>query len=144
MSFIYRMLDKEYNCLYVGFTDRQSVFQRFGEHFGTNGHLGEDAYSKVARIDVKEYPTKQEGLNAEKKYIKKYTPLYNEIYNKNNGRSNWSNKPTKIVIQEDWKTLVVMDDMSEIPKFVKTLQYMYLGGVAIFGIASIIFMVSQL
>lgn len=143
MSYVYRFLDKEYNCLYVGFTDRQTVFQRFGEHFGTNGHLGEDVYSQVARIDIKEYPTKEGGLKAEKKYIKKYTPVYNEVHNKNRGRNSWSNRPMKIVIQEDWQTLVTMDGMSEIPKFVRALQYMYLGGFIIFGIASMILMVSR-
>lgn len=90
MSYVYRFIDKDYRCLYVGFSDRENIYARMGDHFSSKGHLPKECYDSVARIDYKEYPNRSWGLRAETLYIHEYNPKYNTSKKRGN------KKPTKV------------------------------------------------
>lgn len=139
MSYIYRMIDKNYNCLYLGYTGREFLSSRMDEHFSSRGHLPKECYDSVARIDCRYFENDYLAKRNEVKHIKRYDPVYNTVHKRNN------KKPMKIVTMTDgWEVFSELQEMNEIPGYVKPMQYAYLGAVSIFGIASMIFMILQM
>ena len=73
----YRFLDTTESTIYVG--SAKNIDRRLNSHFkGKQGHLGKNAYSQVARVEIcrlEDYPT---TLAMEQYLINKYKPRYNK------------------------------------------------------------------
>lgn len=135
------MLDKDYKCLYVGYSGRENLNDRMKEHLGKHSNIPGECVDSIARIDYKEYKYDDVARRSEVQHIRRYDPVYN-IDCKRNG--SWSKIPRKIVIMEDgWKIFKEIEPMNEIPEYVKPMQYLYLYSVLIFGIVSLIYMISN-
>lgn len=73
----YRFLNTTESTIYVG--SAKNIDRRLNSHFkGKQGHLGKNAYSQVARVEIcrlEDYPT---TLAMEQYLINKYKPRYNK------------------------------------------------------------------
>lgn len=134
MSYVYRFINKQNDCIYVGYTS-QHIATRIGSHLSSRGHLPQECYDEIYRIDYREYKDDYSARRDEVRYIQRYDPTYNTMHKR---RKNV--RPRKIVIMEDWKVFTQFNETDPIPSYVKPLQYAYLCGVSIFGLASIIYM----
>lgn len=139
MSYVYRFINKDNDCIYVGYTSRDNLFGRMSEHFGSNPHLPKECYDDVARIDYKEYKHDGNARREEIKYIRMYDPTYNTTYKRKGCK-----KPMKIVLMEDWKTLTNIDITNPIPSYVNKLQWMQLIIVFLFGVSTILYMLTHM
>lgn len=77
-SYTYRFIDANNNIIYVGKTS-QTMDQRMCQHFGGKGHLPNQCYQSVARIEYKKWKTESDALIMETYYITKYGPRFNKL-----------------------------------------------------------------
>lgn len=73
---VYRFLDDNLKVIYIGMTS-QSMSSRMNGHFGGGGHLPQECYNSVNRIDYIELLTANDMKIKEIYYISKYNPKYN-------------------------------------------------------------------
>ena len=99
MAFVYRFLDKDNNVIYIGKTININL--RMQQHFGGKGHLSDNCYHNVYRIEYQKYKTESDALIYETYYITKYSPKYNKL-----GQSR--DKPTIQLEEKEWKTYQVL------------------------------------
>ena len=97
----YRFLDSEARVIYIG--SAKNIHRRlFGGHFkssGGRGHLSDNCYNSVARIEImktKDYPT---ALSLEQILIDRYIPKYN----KKDKRKDLFNRQYESDVKESWK-----------------------------------------
>lgn len=77
MFYLYRFLNENNEIIYVG--KSKDVRKRLLFHFGTSGHLPEDCYNEVAKIEILNLNTKTEMNIKELYYISKFNPKYNSL-----------------------------------------------------------------
>lgn len=73
--FLYRFLDKFNNIIYIGRTN--NIKNRMSQHF-KNGHLPEECYNSIYKIEYAEIKTYVEMCIYEIYYINKEFPIYNK------------------------------------------------------------------
>lgn len=78
MHYVYRFKDKEDNIIYIGYTN--NIERRVSQHFGTNGHLSNECYSKVDKIEYTIFKTSIEAKYFEASYISEIKPCFNTGY----------------------------------------------------------------
>ena len=104
MAFVYRFLDKDNNVIYIGKTININL--RMQQHFGGKGHLSDNCYHNVYKIEYQKYKTESDALIYETYYITKYSPKYNKL-----GQSR--DKPTIQLDEKEWKTYQVLKKQVE-------------------------------
>ena len=104
MAFVYRFLDKDNNIVYIGKTVNMNL--RMQQHFGGKGHLSEDCYRNVYKIEYQKYKTESDALIMETYFITKYSPKYNKL-----GKSR--DVPTIKLEEKEWKTYQVLKKQVE-------------------------------
>lgn len=72
-TFLYRFFDRESRLLYVGIT--YHVEGRFDKH------RYEKAWAEIASVEIAQYPSRAEALEAEQLAIKAEAPAWNVIHN---------------------------------------------------------------
>lgn len=78
-NYVYRFLDENFKVIYIGKTT--NIDSRMKQHFGNNGHLLNECYEKVCRVDYIELKTKLDMDIKELYYIGKLNPKYNSMNN---------------------------------------------------------------
>lgn len=73
--YVYRFLDEKNNILYVGKT--VDLDKRMNVHFGNNGHLSEDEYAKVKKVEYIRCDNQAEMSVKEIYFINRYKPPFN-------------------------------------------------------------------
>lgn len=73
--YVYRFLDEKNNILYVGKT--VDLDKRMNVHFGNNGHLSENEYAKVKKVEYIRCDNQAEMSVKEIYFINKYKPPFN-------------------------------------------------------------------
>ena len=104
VSYCYRFKDINGNVIYVGKT--VDINKRMAQHFGGKGHLSDNCYHNVYRIEYQKYKTESDALIYETYYITKYSPKYNKL-----GQSR--DKPTIQLEEKEWKTYQVLKKQVE-------------------------------
>lgn len=94
MAFVYRFIDSDRKVIYYGKT--VNLDTRIHNHF-TKGHLPQECYKSVARIEYQKYKTESDALIMETYYITKYNPKYNKL-----GKSR--DIPSIDLEEKEWKT----------------------------------------
>lgn len=94
MAYTYRFIDSEGRIIYIGKTT--SIDHRMAQHFGGRGHLSQEAYNSVARIEYMKHKTESDALVYETWLITKYAPKYNKMQQSRD-------TPTIKLNDEDWK-----------------------------------------
>lgn len=79
MAYVYRFKDIYDNVIYwyIGYTG-QTLNERMNQHF-TKGHLSQECYSSVAKIEYQQYKTKADAQIIETIMINKYKPRFNKL-----------------------------------------------------------------
>lgn len=137
MSYVYRMLDNNYNVLYVGYSGREDLNDRMKEHLSKRSNVDNECIDRIARIDYKKYRLDFAARSGELRYIKEYNPRYNIAGKK---KHLIPRAPTKAFIMDRWEVFKELQPMNDIPEYVRTMQWGILYAVGIFGIVSIIYM----
>lgn len=73
----YRFYDENGTIIYVGYTNRL-VRRLTNEHFTKRGHLPQECYNRVVKIEITKFKNQAEGRLAEDYYINTYKPEYND------------------------------------------------------------------
>lgn len=71
MTAVYRLYDADDALLYVGVANRPA------ERWGT--HANRPWWTRVARTEITQYPTREEALRGEAKAIRAEHPLHNQV-----------------------------------------------------------------
>lgn len=79
MSFVYRFISKNMECLYIGKTKELDI--RMSQHF-THGHLTKEQYSHVHKVEYISLQTYADAGIMERVLIGYYKPPYNTQYTK--------------------------------------------------------------
>ena len=78
MYYTYRFLDIDSTIVYVGIT--ADIKERMHQHFGESGHLSEECYKMVDKIEYVELEDKVDCSMLEKYMIIKFQPKFNKDY----------------------------------------------------------------
>ncbi len=73
--YVYRYLNINNEIIYVGKT--LNMNNRQSQHFGSNGHLSQECYAEVNKVEYIKLPTKIDMDIKELYYINKWKPTYN-------------------------------------------------------------------
>lgn len=73
--YIYRFLNENNEVIYIGRTN--NIVSRIATHFSSQGHLPQECYDEVKRVDYLELKTKNDMKIKELYYISKYKPIFN-------------------------------------------------------------------
>lgn len=77
--YIYRFLEPNDEIVYIGRTSN-NLETRIKQHFYYGGHLGEDAYNTVYKVEYVALPNKIDAQILESYLINKYKPMYNKDF----------------------------------------------------------------
>ena len=77
MWYVYRFLDKTANILYIGKTN--NIKRRMNVHFSSYGHLKENQYKQVEKIEYVELAHRLDMNLLEKYLINLWKPSFNNI-----------------------------------------------------------------
>jgi excinuclease UvrABC nuclease subunit len=94
VAYVYRFIDINSNIIYVGKTS-QTLDKRISQHFA-KGHLPQDCYQSIAKIEYQKYKTESDALVMETFYITKYNPKYNKLQKSRD-------LPTLDLDKKEWK-----------------------------------------
>ena len=75
MAYVYRFINNKNEVIYYGKTI--NIDRRITDHF-TKGHLPNECYKSVCKIEYQKYKTESDSLIMEQFYISKYSPRYNK------------------------------------------------------------------
>ena len=75
--YVYRFINNNNTIIYVGKANNINI--RISQHFSNAGHLLQECYAEVERIEYIELPTKIDMDIKELYYINKWKPKYNII-----------------------------------------------------------------
>ena len=84
--YLYRFIDESNNIIYIGKTNRL-LKRLIKEHFTEKGHLSQECYDKVVRIEILRLNSDSDMHTAELYFINKFKPEYN---NKDKGKGELS------------------------------------------------------
>jgi replicative DNA helicase len=77
--YIYRFLDKDENILYIGRTN--DIYRRMlKEHFTALGHLPNECYKSIDKIEYTEIENESEEVAYEAVLINRFRPVYNKQF----------------------------------------------------------------
>lgn len=107
MAYVYRFIDGKGRVIYYGKT--VNIDLRISQHFGGKGHLPNECYKSVAKIEYQKYKTESDSLIMETYYICKYDPKYNK-----QGKSR--DIPTIEFDENAWKTYRVIKPVTQSTK----------------------------
>ncbi|HSQ90328.1 GIY-YIG nuclease family protein [Romboutsia sp.] len=75
MAYTYRFINARGEVIYYGKT--VNIDRRITDHF-TKGHLPQECYRSVCKIEYQRHKTESDALIMEQFYISKYSPKYNK------------------------------------------------------------------
>lgn len=93
MAYVYRFIDKNDNVIYYGKTI--NIDRRISDHIA-KGHLPNECYRNITRIEYQKYKTESDALIMETYYITKYSPKFNKLQ---------QSRDTPVIVLEEgeWK-----------------------------------------
>ena len=74
---LYRFINKDEEIIYIGKTKHKNIRKRLNQHFGNNGHLSNECYSEVIKVEYAKINSESDLIVYEPYYINLYNPKYN-------------------------------------------------------------------
>lgn len=108
MAYVYRFVDVDEKCSYVGYTG-QTLDKRISQHM-EKGHLDKSCYNSIHKIEYKKYKTKADAQIFEVYYINKFKPRYNKLNKQND------NLTIELEDDQNWKTYRVIKPLTQSTK----------------------------